>query len=85
MSSMCLVEECIDCRWHVMKGLKLDCNYQNRLGLGKSELETYLGTETDEPEVEYIEPKVLGVEPEEEVEEKPEKEEKPDAEPSEMS
>lgn len=81
MSSMCLVEECIDCRWHVMKGLKLDCNYQNRLGLGKSELETYLGTETDEPEV--IEPsEVLEVEPEPEIEEKPEEEEKPDAEPS---
>ena len=52
MSSMCLVNDCIDCRWHVMRGDKLDCNFENRLRLGKPELDQYLGVEEEEEEKE---------------------------------
>lgn len=50
MSEKCLTIECVDCRWHVMKGNKLDCNFENRLGLGRPELEQYLETEEEEEE-----------------------------------
>ena len=52
MSSMCLVSNCVDCRWHVMRGDKLDCNFENRLRLGKPELDQYLEFEEEEEEEE---------------------------------
>lgn len=51
MSTMCLVNDCIDCNFHVMKGDKLDCNFGNRLRLGKPELDQYLETEEEEEDV----------------------------------
>jgi len=48
----CLDKNCLDCRWHVIRGGKLDCNFKNRLGLGKAELDQYLGVEEEEEEVE---------------------------------
>lgn len=48
MSTMCLVEECVDCRWYVMKGNKLDCNFENRLGLGKRGFDQFLEPEEEE-------------------------------------
>lgn len=42
MSIMCLVEDCRKCKWCIIKGDKLDCNYGDRLGLGKPELGKYL-------------------------------------------
>lgn len=48
MSLMCLAEDCVKCKWHVIKGDKLDCNFENRLGLGKRELGDYIETEEEE-------------------------------------
>lgn len=31
----CLEKNCRDCDWHVIRNDKLDCNYNNRLGLGQ--------------------------------------------------
>jgi len=58
MSVMCLVGNCIDCRWHVMQGDKLDCNFENRLRLGKPELDQYLGFEEEKEEEEKEESEV---------------------------
>lgn len=48
MSAKCLTEDCVNCKWHVIKGGKLDCNLEDRLGLGKRDLGDYLETEEEE-------------------------------------
>lgn len=51
MSQKCLMIECKTCDFHVISGGKLGCNLANRLGLGKTELGTYLqpaGPETED-------------------------------------
>ena len=37
-TSLCFQRDCKDCDWHVIKGGKLNCNYGDRLGLGKPAL-----------------------------------------------
>ena len=45
MSIGCLDKKCMDCEFAVMKGDRLECNYGNRLGLGKPELSDYMPRE----------------------------------------
>jgi len=40
--------DCKDCDWHVIKGGKLGCNYNNRLGLGKPALAEIVEEEVEE-------------------------------------
>lgn len=44
----CLTKSCFSCDWHVVVGEKLDCNYQNRLGLGKPTVEAFGGENEEE-------------------------------------
>ncbi len=39
----CLDISCRDCDWHVLKNDKIDCNYNNRLGMGQVDITTLLG------------------------------------------
>ncbi len=48
MPKGCLTKLCIECDWHVTPGGKLDCNYQNRLGLGKPTIQTFGGESEEE-------------------------------------
>jgi len=52
MLAMCLVKLCRDCDWYVMRGGKLDCNYNDRLGLGKPDITKMLATGEEEEKVE---------------------------------
>lgn len=50
MSTTCLVANCRDCAWHVVKGGKLDCNHEDRLGLGRPKLAQIIEEEIEEKE-----------------------------------
>ena len=54
MSVMCLQDDCRKCRWSVDRGGKLDCNFNDRLGLGKPEITRHLeeGVEMEKVEEE---------------------------------
>ena len=34
----CLEKDCRDCDWHVIRNDRLDCNHNNRLGLGQIDI-----------------------------------------------
>ncbi len=43
----CLMIPCSECPWHVTKDGKLDCNKNNRLGLAKPVLGSFMSKETN--------------------------------------
>jgi len=47
-TTVCFQMDCKDCDWHVIKGGKLGCNYNNRLGLGKPALAEVVEEEVKE-------------------------------------
>ena len=48
MPESCIYKPCRECSFSVVKDGKLLCNYQNRLGLAKSDVTAYIGGESDE-------------------------------------
>lgn len=52
-TTLCVHMDCKDCHSHVIKGGKLGCNYNNRLGLGKPALAEVVEEEIMEEEPDY--------------------------------
>ena len=48
----CLDKHCRDCGWHVLRGDKLDCNLNNRLGMGQMDVTQLLGGDPTKPKEE---------------------------------
>jgi len=50
MVESCIDLKCRDCNWHVLKTLKVSCNYEDRLGLGRAKLSRIVEEEIEEGE-----------------------------------
>jgi len=50
MSEMCFIMDCKDCKWHVIRNDKLDCNKDNRLETGKLRLAEVVEEEIEDAE-----------------------------------
>lgn len=48
MPKGCLTKTCLNCEWSVIVSGKLDCNYLNRLGIGKPTIKAFSSKETEE-------------------------------------
>jgi len=48
MPEGCIATECRECKYHVIVGGRLDCNWQNRLGLKGATVEQYTEPESEE-------------------------------------
>lgn len=47
----CLTKKCSECEWHVLNP-KLNCNLDDRLGIGKPKITSYLETKEENKEKE---------------------------------
>ncbi len=50
MVESCIDLKCRDCNWHVIKTTKLNCNHEDRLGLGRAKLVGVVEEELSEGE-----------------------------------
>jgi len=57
MPEGCVATECRDCKFHVVISGRLDCNWQNRLGLKGSTVEQYAAIPDEEVARKRIEQK----------------------------